>query len=121
MARLIDTNWRLLAACRSAEPDLFFPVSSSGKSLEQVNEAKAVCARCLVRRQCLAFALLTRQVHGIWGGLTEQERDAIPSAKADTASAGTGPRRGQRRGRTALSHRAQHGGAPSPCGRLGHG
>lgn len=87
MARLIDTNWRLLAACRSAEPDLFFPVSSSGKSLEQVNEAKAVCARCLVRRQCLAFALLTRQVHGIWGGLSEQERNAILYPKSDAASA----------------------------------
>ena len=37
-------------------------------------EAKAVRARCLVRRQCLAFALRTRQVHGVWGGLTEEER-----------------------------------------------
>jgi WhiB family transcriptional regulator, redox-sensing transcriptional regulator len=75
-ARLIaDGAWRLGAACRSADPDLFFPVSSTGKSLEQVAQAKAICARCLVRRECLAFAMRTRQFHGIWGGLTEQERD----------------------------------------------
>jgi len=66
--------WRLLAACQSTDPELFFPVSSTGRSLEQANEAKAVCARCLVRRQCLSFALRTRQAHGIWGGLTEEER-----------------------------------------------
>ena len=66
--------WRLLAACQSTDPELFFPVSSTGRSLEQANEAKAVCARCLVRRQCLLFALRTRQAHGIWGGLTEEER-----------------------------------------------
>ena len=75
-ARLIaDGAWRLGAACRTADPDLFFPVSSTGKSLEQVAQAKAICARCLVRRECLAFAMRTRQFHGIWGGLTEQERD----------------------------------------------
>jgi WhiB family redox-sensing transcriptional regulator len=75
-ARLIaDGGWRLGAACRSADPDLFFPVSSTGKSLEQVAQAKAICARCLVQRECLAFAMRTQQFHGIWGGLTEQERD----------------------------------------------
>jgi WhiB family transcriptional regulator, redox-sensing transcriptional regulator len=74
-ARLIaDGAWRLGAACRSADPDLFFPVSSTGKSLEQVAQAKAICARCLVQRECLAFAMQTQQLHGIWGGLTEQER-----------------------------------------------
>lgn len=72
--RLFEENWRLFAACQWDDPDLFFPVSSTGKCLEQVAEAKAVCALCLVRRQCLEYALETRQVHGIWGGLTESER-----------------------------------------------
>jgi WhiB family redox-sensing transcriptional regulator len=67
-------NWRSSAACRSGDPDLFFPISGSGESLEQAAEAKAICAGCPVRRQCLAFALQTRQVYGIWGGLTERER-----------------------------------------------
>jgi WhiB family transcriptional regulator, redox-sensing transcriptional regulator len=84
MTGLMKENWRLRAACQSADPDLFFPVSSTGKSLEQAVDAKALCARCLVRRECLAFALRTRQVHGIWGGMTEEERNRpIPQPRAD--------------------------------------
>ena len=67
-------DWRSAAACRSADPDLFFPVSDPGASLAQAAEAKAICAGCPVHRQCLAFALRTGQIHGIWGGLTERER-----------------------------------------------
>jgi WhiB family redox-sensing transcriptional regulator len=67
-------SWRSAAACRSADPELFFPISESGNALEQIAEAKAICAGCPVRRQCLEFALRTRQTHGIWGGLTELER-----------------------------------------------
>jgi WhiB family transcriptional regulator, redox-sensing transcriptional regulator len=67
-------DWRSTAACRSADPELFFPISDSGPSLVQAAEAKAICAGCPVRRQCLAFAVRTQQVHGIWGGLTERER-----------------------------------------------
>jgi WhiB family redox-sensing transcriptional regulator len=67
-------NWRLAAACRSADPELFFPISASGRALEQVTEAKAICAGCPVRPECLEFALRTQQVHGIWGGMTEEER-----------------------------------------------
>jgi WhiB family redox-sensing transcriptional regulator len=67
-------DWRQLAACRHADPELFFPVSASGPSLDQVAQAKAICAGCLVRQQCLAFALHTRQDHGVWGGTSEQER-----------------------------------------------
>jgi WhiB family redox-sensing transcriptional regulator len=67
-------NWRSAAVCRSADPDLFFPVSSSGRALEQIAEAKAICARCQVQPECLAFALRTRQVHGVWGGMSELER-----------------------------------------------
>jgi WhiB family transcriptional regulator, redox-sensing transcriptional regulator len=72
-------DWRSTAACRSADPELFFPISDSGPSLVQAAEAKAICAGCPVRRQCLAFAVRTRQVHGIWGGLTERERH-VPAA-----------------------------------------
>jgi WhiB family redox-sensing transcriptional regulator len=71
---ITETHWRSVAACRSADPDLFFPVSSSGRAQEQVSEAKTICARCQVWRQCLAFALRTHQPHGVWGGLSEQER-----------------------------------------------
>jgi WhiB family redox-sensing transcriptional regulator len=70
----LTRGWRMAAACRHADPDLFFPVSSTGRSIEQVARAKAVCADCSVRRECLQFALATHQVHGVWGGMTEEER-----------------------------------------------
>jgi len=77
--RLISRHgpWRSAAACRSADPELFFPISDSGPALEQAAKAKAICATCRVRRECLAFALRTEQVHGIWGGTTEHERTAV--------------------------------------------
>jgi WhiB family redox-sensing transcriptional regulator len=67
-------DWRFSAACRSADPELFFPISSTGACLAQVMAAKAICDQCPVRTECLAFALRTGQTDGIWGGLTEQER-----------------------------------------------
>jgi WhiB family redox-sensing transcriptional regulator len=72
-------SWRKSAACRSANPDLFFPVSSTGRSLEQVARAKAVCAACIVRRQCLQYALAANETHGVWGGMTEEERRRLGS------------------------------------------
>jgi WhiB family transcriptional regulator, redox-sensing transcriptional regulator len=93
MITIPGRDWRLLAACRHADPELFFPVSASGPSLDQVTQAKAICARCPVRQQCLAFALNTRQDHGVWGGTSEEERrprgngnvyqDLIPAPVAD--------------------------------------
>jgi WhiB family redox-sensing transcriptional regulator len=70
-------QWRSAGACRSADPDLFFPISDSGPAREQAAKAKAICATCPVRRECLAFALRTGQVYGIWGGTTEHERTAV--------------------------------------------
>jgi WhiB family transcriptional regulator, redox-sensing transcriptional regulator len=48
--------------------------------LQQVAEAKEICARCQVRRECLMFALLTRQRHGVWGGMSEEERYQLETA-----------------------------------------
>lgn len=67
-------DWRTVAACRHADPELFFPPGRDGAATDQIAEAKAVCARCPVRRECLDFAIDHRQRDGIWGGLTDQER-----------------------------------------------
>jgi WhiB family redox-sensing transcriptional regulator len=77
--------WRAFAACASADPELFFPVSASASNLPQVAEAKAVCGSCPVRRQCLAYATQTRQLHGIWGGMTEEERYSLVRAARQSA------------------------------------
>jgi WhiB family redox-sensing transcriptional regulator len=86
LARLAGGGyWKSMAACGSADPDLFFPVSASASNPSQVAEAKAVCARCLVRRECLDFAVRTRQMHGIWGGMTEEERYPVVKAEQQRA------------------------------------
>ncbi|MGH8900379.1 MAG: WhiB family transcriptional regulator [Egibacteraceae bacterium] len=70
-------HWRQKAACRDEDPDLFFPIGSTGPALDQAERAKAVCGRCEVVDQCLAWALRTGQDAGVWGGLTEDERRSL--------------------------------------------
>jgi WhiB family redox-sensing transcriptional regulator len=69
-----EGDWRRHAVCRGEDPELFFPLGSAGPALAQIVAAKAVCARCPVREECLRFAMRTGQGYGIWGGLTEDER-----------------------------------------------
>lgn len=70
-------DWRERAACRDEESELFFPVGTSGPAIWQASRAKAVCHRCPVVEECLDFALRTGQDHGIWGGMTEDERRVL--------------------------------------------
>jgi hypothetical protein len=73
----INTDWRHHSACRGTDPELFFPVATSGLAHQaQVQRAKAVCSGCPVREQCLAWALEALP-HGIAGGLTETERQQL--------------------------------------------
>ena len=66
-------NWRSAAACRSADPDLFFPISTTGPAT-QIARAKTICAGCGVQQECLEFALARDERFGIWGGMSERER-----------------------------------------------
>jgi len=67
-------GWWSYAACLTADPELFFPISSSGPALRQVAQAKAICIRCPIQESCLGYALGAGPVQGIWGGTTETER-----------------------------------------------
>ena len=73
-------NWRDHAACSYTDPDLFFPVSTSGPALRQIEEAKRVCQGCPARTPCLEWALDHSVAAGIWGGTTEDERRALRRA-----------------------------------------
>lgn len=74
----IDTEWRADALCATeAKTRLFFPVGVTGAAEVQIQEAKAVCARCPVREACLEFAISTNQEYGIWGGTSEEERRVL--------------------------------------------
>jgi WhiB family transcriptional regulator, redox-sensing transcriptional regulator len=77
-------GWMLRGACRSEEPELFFPISAAGPALAQVSSAKAVCGRCPVQPDCLSYALITRP-DGIWGGTTREERWTTPPARSGEA------------------------------------
>jgi WhiB family transcriptional regulator, redox-sensing transcriptional regulator len=79
-------DWRHKAECRTEDPELFFPIGTSGPALAQIAEAKAVCRRCPVRRECLAWALASGQDAGIWGGLTEDERRALKRRNVRTGA-----------------------------------
>jgi WhiB family redox-sensing transcriptional regulator len=70
-------EWWSLAACQSADPDLFFPISRSGPASAQIARAKAVCAQCLVQADCLHYALAAGPLQGIWGGMSEEERKLV--------------------------------------------
>jgi WhiB family redox-sensing transcriptional regulator len=69
-----DAAWRLRAACRHADPELFFPEGTGSRTTEQEQAAKRICAQCTARGDCLTWALTLPETEGIWGGTTPDER-----------------------------------------------
>ena len=63
------TPWVEAALCAQTDPDAFFPDKGG-----PYRAAKAVCARCDVRADCLAHALADSGLAGVWGGTTEHQR-----------------------------------------------
>ena len=72
-----EYGWRQHAICRDTDPDLFFPIGTTGQALVQIDRAREVCNQCPVKVDCLEFALETNQDSGIWGGAREEERRMI--------------------------------------------
>ena len=72
--------WQLRAACRGPETWIFFPPTHPERKDERdAREARAkeICERCPVNSDCREYALRTREPYGIWGGLTEVERQDV--------------------------------------------
>jgi WhiB family transcriptional regulator, redox-sensing transcriptional regulator len=72
-----EYGWQWRAACRGDDAAVFFPpnhpeLKDDKHAREQ--KAKAICAICPVRIECLEYAVRIREPHGIWGGLNELER-----------------------------------------------
>ena len=65
-------TWQDDAACRDADPDLFFANDDASHQA-----ALSLCSSCPVRRPCLEHALATREPYGIWGGADEHERKRL--------------------------------------------
>jgi WhiB family redox-sensing transcriptional regulator len=72
-----EYGWQWRAACRGEDATFFFPPNHfepKEERLRREQRAKAICAICPVRVECLEYAVHTREPHGIWGGLNELER-----------------------------------------------
>lgn len=89
MTVLLSDEWWGRAACRDAEPEVFFPISATAASRDTVQRAKQICASCPVQSQCLSYALRHRQEQGIWGGMTEDERRLLSRRLARNERAAT--------------------------------
>ena len=99
-------DWQLLAACRGVDSSLFFHPEGERGAARSAREASAkeVCMRCPVRSECAAHALTVREPYGVWGGLTEDEREELmgrPQQAPDD--------HGHRTGRPALAPRPSAG------------
>jgi hypothetical protein len=65
-------TWQDHALCANADPELFFP-KKGGATLP----AKAVCAHCGVRQECLNTALRNGEQFGVWGGFSRRQRSHL--------------------------------------------
>ena len=70
-------GWWFAGLCAQTDPEVFFPEKGGS-----VRAAKAVCAGCPVRAQCLEHALAHDERFGVWGGLSERERRRLKTAAA---------------------------------------
>lgn len=84
-ATALTTDLRTRAACRGTDPELFFPLASTGPGAIQADEAKQVCAACPVRVTCLGWAIEHLVADGVWGGLTGNERQQLRQNQAGAA------------------------------------
>ncbi len=71
--------WQDLANCLGVDPDLFFPERGAS-----TREAKEVCRACVVREECLEYAIVNGEKFGIWGGMSERERRRVRRARGLT-------------------------------------
>jgi len=86
-------DWQLHAACRGMASTLFFPEDGERVRARtaRIARAKLVCARCPALIQCRDFALATAEPHGVWGGLSEDERLLLLLESAPDAGEVRGP------------------------------
>ncbi len=72
----LDRTWQRRANCMGVDPELFFPERGAS-----TREAKEVCRGCVVREDCLEFAIANGEKFGIWGGMSERERRRVRRAR----------------------------------------
>lgn len=86
-------SWIRRALCRQVEPELFYANHNKGRGERDSNAvaaARAICSRCPVAAECLDYALACEDLdpyggHGVWAGLTGQERNLLRRRLKETA------------------------------------
>ena len=70
-------DWQLNARCRSSGSRTFFGSEDETRRarMRRERDAKLICAGCDVLEHCRAWALQFDESHGIWGGMTANERE----------------------------------------------
>ena len=79
-------DWQLRGACRGIDSEFFFHPDGergSGRARREAM-AKQVCKGCPVLEQCRRHALAVQEPYGVWGGLSEGERDDIVRGRRRT-------------------------------------
>ena len=85
-----DSTWRAEAACKGESAVYFFAPNHFERKPEKdfrEGRARALCRGCVVRQQCLEYALAVGETHGIWGGLNELERRRLARRRAAEVAA----------------------------------
>ncbi|MGN9842938.1 WhiB family transcriptional regulator [Nonomuraea sp. H19] len=67
-------RWTVRAACKDADPGLFFPPTWNSTPSQADDQARRICQACPVQAACLDWALRTGEPDGMWGGTTPEER-----------------------------------------------
>jgi len=79
-------DWVHRARCKDEDPELFFPIGSTGPAAVQIEQARSICMRCEVRVECLEWSIATGQDAGVWGATSEDERRALRRARKREAA-----------------------------------
>lgn len=78
-----DESWRHKAVCKGEDTEYWFPPRNKDLYKKIADQAKTYCfgidgkSPCPVRRECLWYAVSHDEQHGIWGGMSHRERNAL--------------------------------------------
>lgn len=67
--RYFEGYWRKLAACTGIPTKEFYPASE-----KEQRKLHRICEQCVVRPECLDYALMANEDHGYWGDRSERAR-----------------------------------------------
>ena len=73
--KLAIANSSAIPPCQTTDPEIWYSDVTTG--VHDFRTAKKFCKTCPVRNECLEYAIVANEVHGIWGGFTYKERRKI--------------------------------------------